>query len=438
MLIEFRVKNFRSFRDEQVLSLVAGNIKDDSLEENCIEAGKYKLLKTAAIYGPNASGKSNLIKALGVMRQIVLNSANNKPGDDLSVVPYRLDAESEKKPTEFAVTFIHEKIRYQYGFAATRKRIKEEWLFVFPIGRARDSAQNWFERRYDRKTKKENWNFKSSFFKGQKQQLKEATKPNALFLSVAAQWNNKQLTTVYEWFQQSLRVLEYRTPLLPVTADGLANPTLSEERRKYSHEFVELFLQAADFGVSGVRVERREIDKLSIPDDMPAEIWNDILKNIEKGESLVALKVEMLHDNLETGQKVRFLLEDESDGTQRLFELAIPWLQAALAGMTVVIDELEARLHPLLTRELVKFFQNVKNTKGAQLIFATHDTTLLDQELLRRDQVWFTEKDEKGASHLYSMLDYKEHKARVGEAMQKGYLAGRYGAVPILKAFDIQ
>ncbi len=432
MLIEFRVKNFRSFRDEQVLSLVAGNIKDDSLEDNCFEAGKYKLLKTAAVYGPNASGKSNLVKALDVMRQIVLESANNKPGDDLPVVPYRLDAESEKKPTEFAVTFIHEKIRYQYGFTATRKRIEEEWLFAFPLG----SAQRWVSRTPNKGKEDYDWKF-SSFLKGQKQQLADKTKPNALFLSGAVQWNNKQLTSVYEWFQQDLLVLGDQTRLPPITADGLVNPILSEEMRKRFQGLVARFLHAADFGVSGVHVERREIDKRSIPDGMPVEIY-DALKKIEKGEPLFALKVEMLHDNLETGEKVRFSLEDESSGTQRLFELAIPWLQAVSTGMTVVIDELEARLHPLLTRELVKFFQNVGNKASAQLIFATHDTTLLDPELLRRDQVWFTEKDEKGASHLYSMLDYKEHKARKGEAMQKGYLAGRYGAVPILKAFDIK
>ena len=143
----------------------------------------------------------------------------------------------------------------------------------------------------------------------------------------------------------------------------------------------------------------------------------------------------MLHKDVETGKEVPLPIEEESDGTRRFFELSGPWLQAVTIGITVFIDELEASLHPLLTRELIKFIQNPKlPQEGAQLVFATHDTTLLDPELFRRDQIWFAEKDKHGSTRFYSMLDYKPRK---GEAMQRGYLSGRYGAIPIIEAFGL-
>jgi len=165
---------------------------------------------------------------------------------------------------------------------------------------------------------------------------------------------------------------------------------------------------------------------------MPREVREMILEDLSKP------KVEMVHRNIETGKDVYLPLEEESDGTQRFFQLLGTFFETVFLGYTVFIDELEAHLHPLLTRELIKFIQNPEyNKNGAQLIFATHDTTLLDPELFRRDQIWFTDKDKNGGTQLYSMSDYKEHRPRKGEAMQRGYLAGRYGAVPILEAFKI-
>jgi len=185
-------------------------------------------------------------------------------------------------------------------------------------------------------------------------------------------------------------------------------------------------------------VKRREIGEADIPEGLsvPEEVKTRIL---EKLKEEYAYDVRMLHRNRETGDDVPFPLARESGGTKRLFELAGPWLEAEALGYTVFVDELEASLHPLLTRALIRFFQSPeRNDQGAQLVFATHDTNLLDPEILRRDQVWFTEKDTDGASHLYSLYEYKEHRARKGEALQKGYLAGRYGAIPILGRFGLE
>jgi len=431
MLVEFRIKNFRSFRDEQVLSLVANN--DTTLSKNCFAVGKLRLLKAAGIYGHNASGKSNLINAMDTMRDLVLKSARNKPGTRLPVVPFLLDNESKGEPSFFEVTFYNEGTRYQYGFTATTKRIQNEWLIAYP----KRYAQSWYERSFNEKTNKTDWKF-GSFLKGDKTTLANKTREDCLFLSVGAQWNNEQLTTVYKWFKDKLRVAPPKEQFRPVTAEILLDVQEDEEAREEMYQFVTQTLQKADLGIYGVNVKELEFDmeKIKFPKGMPQELREKVVKRLKREPRL---KVELLHLDTATGKKVPFLLEQESDGTQRFFQLLGPWLLTVVQGITVFIDELEASLHPLLTRELVKLIQEpMSNEREAQLIFATHDTTLLDPELFRRDQIWFTEKDERGSTNLYSMSDYKERRPRKGEAMQKGYLSGRYGAIPILEAFSLK
>ena len=424
MLVEFRVGNYRSFREEQTLSLVAS--KDAELVGgNCVDKGKLRLLKAVGIYGPNASGKSNFIKALDVMKTIILDSADYQPGRRLPVQPFLFDNETRKKPSTFEVTFYHEEVRYQYGFSATSECIHDEWLLAYPKGR----AQTWYERTLN----KDDWQF-GSFLKGEREKLKDKTRDNVLFLSVGTQWNNKQLTTVYEWFREKLRVMPAGTSWAPVTAKMLMDVEVEggEKAREALYRLIEWFLQEADLGIYGLKVKKAKISEPKFLMEMPEGYRDVFLKYFEKRP---AVKVEMLHKDVKAGKEVFLPIQEESDGTKRFFELSGPWLQAVAIGMTVFIDELEASLHPLLTRELIKFIQNPEHPRtGAQLIFATHDTTLLDPELFRRDQIWFTEKDKHGSTRLYSMLDYKPRK---GEAMQRGYLAGRYGAIPIIEAFEL-
>jgi len=426
MLVEFRVGNYRSFRKEQTLSLVAS--KDTELNDNCIDHGKLRLLKAVGIYGPNASGKSNLIKALFTMQQIVEEPA--KPGEQLPVTPFKLDEKYSKEPSSFEVTFYHEQFRYQYGFTATTERICDEWLYAYPKGRSRDIAQTWFERKFNKKTGKTEWNF-GSYLKGEKEKLKDRTINNILFLSAGAQWNNKQLTKVYEWFSEKIRIIRpsERTPA--ITFEMLTGAEKDEEWKEISYAYINEMMQRADFGIQGINIRKEEIDneEVEFPQDMPEEIRNKILKNM-------AIRVEFIHRAEPTGKDIHFSPLEESDGTRRFFELAGPWLLAILDGMTLLVDELEASLHPHLVQQLIRFIQDTDISKksGAQLVFATHDTTLLDPELFRRDQIWFTEKDEHSSTHLSPLSDYKPRK---GEAMQKGYLAGRYGAIPIIKAFEL-
>lgn len=268
--------------------------------------------------------------------------------------------------------------------------------------------------------------------RGEKISVAEKTRDNALFLSVAAQWNNKQLTTVQNWFRDKLRFILKGDDLENATAGALFEANKDEKYRKTMQRMVTKFLQDADLGISGISVKERDLGKIQFPDEMPESIRKKFL------EEAKLLDVEVVHTNSKTGLETGLPLKEESDGTQRMFHLAIPWLTTVLLGVTVFVDELEASLHPLLTRELIKMAQAPDmNKEGAQLVFSTHDTTLLDPELLRRDQIWFVEKDQGGESRLYSLSDYDD-KPRKGEPIQKGYLSGRYGAVPVLEAFGLK
>lgn len=427
MLVEFRVKNFRSFKDEQVLSLVAGSGKgDDDLAQNCIETGKLKLVRTAAVYGPNAAGKSNLVQALSFMRNFVLKSANEQAGVSIDVVPFRLDAHSAEKPSEFEITFIFKDIRYQYGFVVTQEKVHDEWLYAFPNGQVR--AQTWVKRLLNPSKNEKPWTF-STYLKGQNQQIKELTRPNALFLSVAAKFAHEQLTPVFSWFKDQLRIVTTKYPLRPITANAFLSEKLDVGGKTAIKEAVRDFLKNADLGI--IDVEVTKVDLSEIGEGLSETVRKGLITMLEEDPPI---NIQVMHHNPDTGSNVVFDFEDESAGTQRMFLLAIPWMVSVVKGITIVVDELESSLHPLLSRALVEYIQSPPLSKStAQLVFATHDTTLLDPSLLRRDQVWFVEKDRKGASHLYPLLDYKP---RAGEALQKGYLAGRYGAIPVLRKFS--
>jgi AAA15 family ATPase/GTPase len=427
MLVEFKVANYRSFSEEQTLSLVAS--KDTQLSDNCVDQGKLRLLKAVGIYGPNASGKSNLIKALSTMRDII--EKPGKPGERLPVAPFKLHDKYRNEPSSFEVTFIHEESRYQYGFTATTERIHDEWLYAYPKGRSRDIAQTWFERKFDRKTEETEWSF-GSYLKGEREKLKDRTINNILFLSAGAQWNNKQLTTVHEWFSDKLLIILPSERPTVTTLDMVMDAQEDEKLKERLYAYLGGIMRSADFGIHGINVKKWEID----PEKGFPSFADMIRKSgLRKRKSGVSIEVKLIHRAEPSGKEVCFASQEESNGTRRFFELVGPWLLAGAEGRALLVDELEASLHPHLVRNLLKSFQNLAPAeKGAQLIFATHDTTLLDPELFRRDQIWFTEKDEHGSTRLYSMLDYKPRK---GEAMQKGYLSGRYGAIPIIEAFGL-
>ncbi|MBK5931313.1 AAA family ATPase [Halochromatium salexigens] len=413
MLIEFSVTNFRSIKDTQVMSMVASSGKErwatNTFAPN--SASSPRLLHTAMVLGPNASGKSNLVKALYFASDLVENSASGKQrGDRLDLQPFQLTAETTQAPSEFEIVFEQSSVRYQYGFAATPNGIREEWLIAFPEGR----PQRWFARTLDATGEKSDWYFGPAF-KGPKKTLSEATRPNALFLSTAVQLNNQQLQPVFDWFVDRLRVVPAGRDF-PAQFDSY---TAMRCRKDADQTRVLDFLQAADLGIEGLSVEIAEWSA----DDLPKELPDDILKTLVGKKRL---EVYSQHRDLETGEAVVFDFNDESDGTRNLFSWAGPLLDVLDHGLVLVIDELDTSLHPALVRFLVNLFHNGEtNPYGAQLICTTHDVTQLEAEL-RRDQVWFVEKQQQ-QTHLYPLSDFHPRKQ---EAIGRGYLHGRYGALP--------
>ena len=414
MLVEFHVENFRSLRDEQVLSLVAS--RDKTLEpthtiETSLKAVP-RLLRCAAIYGANASGKSNLIKALQYMRGVVIESATViQPGQSYAVQPFRLDAASASQPSQFEVTFILEGVRYQYGFSMTAQRIMSEHLLVYKAFK----PQRWFDRHFDESTGKDVYDFGPGL-KGPKNLWEGATRPNALFLSMAVQLNSEALRPVFGWFADGLVILNEQAQIGPQVSIQMLKQA---EGRKQICDF----LSAADISIADIEVVTRKVPGQALHFDLVAG------KTEVRSEEMEEHQLRFSHVT-EHGKAV-FDLMDESNGTRSLLLLAGPVMDILRKGLTLVIDELDTSLHTLLVRELVRLFHCPDvNTGGAQLIFTTHDTSLLDAPgLFRRDQIWFVEKDRDQASALVSLSDFSPRK---NEALERGYLTGRYGAVPFL------
>jgi AAA15 family ATPase/GTPase len=331
----------------------------------------------------------------------------------LPITPFLLDEASSLKPSEFEVAFISEGVRYQYGFAATTQRIVEEWLLAYPSGK----AQRWIERQYDEQTQSHCWGSMGKLT-GKKQLWQEATRPNALFLSTAMQLNSQQLNPVFSWFANNLHV----------TGFGRWHPGFSIKNceKDKTKQRVVTFLKAADVNIDDIELEKEKFNPQNLPDDMPEEIK----RRLEEFKDKSIVQVKTVH-TLETGRKVLFDLENESDGTQKIFALSVPCLDTLENGHVLVIDELHDNLHPLMVKFLVSLFHSQEtNPNNAQLIFTTHDTSILNQEVFRRDQIWFCEKGRDQNTTVYPLTDFSPRKSV--ENLERGYLTGRYGALPYL------
>lgn len=419
MLIDFSFKNYRAFKDQQTISLVASS--DKELIQNTISLDilqDIKLLRSLVIYGANASGKTTVLDALNFCRTLVVNSARYTPEQSIEVNPFLLDNESKGEPVEFEFSFIQDNVRYQYGFKVTQKQVLEEWLISYPRGRARKLYQRICH------DGKNNYSF-SSYLKGEKEKLIELTGPTALFLSVGATFNNQQLLKVYKWFSEKLVGVKASKIDL-----GLFLHAMNKSNFK---SWVREFIKFSDLGITDISIVEEDLKLNKIPHDAPEVVvkFFEFVKDWaedQKQEGARSLSVKFLHqigDNL-----VPFSLDDESEGTKQLLALSLPIINALTKGQILFIDEINSSLHPLLVQSIVNLFQNPEiNVLNSQLIFNTHDVSLLDKSLFRRDQIWFTEKDSKGASHIYSLLDFSPRKQ---EALGKGYLQGRYGAIPFI------
>ncbi|WP_424947162.1 AAA family ATPase [Candidatus Spongiihabitans sp.] len=421
MLVEFSVTNFKSIKDRQTLSLVASKGKEVAdtqiLDASPSGGGSgIKLLPSVAIYGANAAGKSNLLKALEEMETIVLYSARQQHrGDLLPVMPFKLDPATRNAPSEFEAIFIAEGVRYQYGFSATPERIVDEWLLAYPKNR----PQHWFNREWDEKNKKHEWSLGASLVGG-KNLWQKSTRDDALFLSTAIQLNSQQLQPVFDWFQGKLH---------RVSASGLTpNFSASFCDTQKGQEVIMNFLRTADLSIDGVQVKKESFDREKLPKTLSKTAREEVAKALEIED---LYQIQMVRRDAE-GKPIAFDIEDESDGTQKFFSFAGPWIDVLANGEVLFVDELHGSLHPKLVELLVNLFNNKKaNPNNAQLIFTTHETSILKQEVLRRDQIWFCEKDKFQATRIYPLSDFRPRKGR--ENLEMMYLSGRYGAVPYIE-----
>jgi predicted ATPase len=422
MLIEFKVTNFRSIREEQTFSLVASNADKDLpacvIDRELPGLSGVKFLKGAAIYGANASGKSNVLAAIKYVSDFVEQSATIiQPGDKTGAEPFKLDRVSATKPSEFEITFVADGVRFVFGFAVTPQRVVEEYLVAYPKG----VPQRWYHRKFNVAAEEYEWAKPSTAFK-QDKSLQAKTRENSLFVSVGPQFNHPQLTQVFWWFRNNLHSIRLgaEMPFPTFTAKQMMDPT-------HYNRLINL-LRSAELGVADVMVQEKAVVE---------EGFKQVdLFSVAKLERLDALKsdkrLEIALTHKATGIKPVALdfNKEESEGTRRFFGMMGPWMNILEKGYTVFFDEIETNLHPILVKELLKLvFHSQHNPKGAQVVFTTHNPILLDSTLMRRDQVWFTEKSSVGETHLYPLTDYQP---RRDEARERGYLAGRYGAIPFL------
>ncbi len=427
---EFSFGNFKSFKDIQTLNLAAAKIKSKNkdIDQNNIIQGNNKesvsFLKSKAIYGANASGKSNIVKAFMAFIRIVKTSL--KDDEALSIIEsFKLSTETENEPTFFQIIFWHENTKYRYGFEADDKNITAEWLY----GKPKDRELPYFIRENQKIVKLDKTNFKDVnkllAISDKNLYIEEIYRNNSLFLSTLA---------TFKFGKLSKQLIEGFDSIIII--NGLGKQGMHEYAQKFLNDNDEAkknyalnLLKYGDIGIEDVNTF--EIQSSGFVDYANGKVSQ--VNSKKKNFFLVSTR-KKFDKNLTLNDKQIFLFNmHESEGTRKLFELS-PFIYDAIKNKTpIIIDEFDARFHPLLTKKIVQLF-NSKENKGAQLIFVTHDTNLLSADLLRRDQIEFVEKDKYGASHLYSLVQFKG--IRNNASFEKDYIQGKYGAIPFLGDFS--
>jgi uncharacterized protein len=422
MLIEFQVQNFRSFKERQTLSMVGSPLSEHE-KSNTFDSklkGFDRLLRSAVVYGANAAGKTNLMRAVQFMQAFVLSSASTTGAAQYPYRPFKLSKMTRGAPSEFEITFVQNGVRYEYGFSIGPKQIEREWLVEHVQSRSRTRGRKLFERTWDKRAEKYNWDF-SSFFKGERSTWSNSTRAEALFLSTATQLNSLQLRPVFDWFQKKLVVVSGQTTLNESLSLQLWDEPDGKER-------LLPFLKEADLGIVDVQIQK---ESLPLGGRIIVQASQPMLQQRPGQPTPDILKVTLSHASDDPKYPVGFDFEEESSGTQILFKTAGAWLNVIRNGEILLFDEIDTNMHPKLLMFLIqKFHSDSTNRKNAQLICSTHNTSLLDQrDLFRRDQIWFVEKDATGASRLYPLTDFSP---RNDEVIEKWYMRGRYGALPVL------
>ena len=420
MLVQFSVKNFRSFKNEAVLSMEASTDLDHTENVAEISNGRNidRILKNVSIFGANAAGKSNLFKALTAAIIIVRRSNISQPGDILPLIePFKFDAKCSVLPSEFEFVFIADNTKYVYGFSATSKKIITEYLYMYKSSR----PTTLFIR------ENEEYKFTSPAIRRELSPIIERNGENKLFLATAAAWNSKTILVPFKWF---LKIDTYE----PITADNLmprVESLLSDEKNSELRPFIQDLLQKADINIADYHYTSKEVDVDEfVKQNPPLSMLSNLLPQKTK-----KIDIKMVHNiinekGLEESLEIDF--RDESAGTQNLFLFSPLLLKAFNDGSIICIDEFDKSLHPLLVIHLITLFNDPEiNKANAQLIISTHATELMTDTIQRRDQIYFVEKNNQtGESELYSLDEFSKHG---NKDIRKAYLIGRYGAIPNIR-----
>ncbi|MDP3433661.1 MAG: ATP-binding protein [Bacteroidota bacterium] len=434
MLLEFKVSNYRSIGAEQTISLIPAPKQKDHLQ-NILSKGRYQALNAISLYGTNGGGKSNILKAMSLLDRLVHVSARTSSTTRLPYDPFLLREGWENKPTGFEISFVIEENRYRYGLEFTATEIEKEWLFRKSAGR----EVNLFEREREVIDV-------SSGFNGSKRIIDaaiEATRINALFLSTCDILNVEEAKNIMQWFRHFSMIDGLNTEMEEIQTVELW------EDKEY-REKIKLYLASLSLNILDVDVTTKDFEESELPDDMHKDIKSQLAKSFQGKKSYTVFAKHRIYDSssLPTDKTHSWKWEErESAGAKKAFQLSGPVLWALANGGVLIIDEIEAKLHPVMTLNTIDvFLDKDSNPNNAQLIFATHDTNLLSYSKLRRDQICFAEKNKWESTEIYSLSDFvyfgdkngefKTEKERPDTDKEKRYFEGRYGAIPALGNFQ--
>lgn len=402
MVLQFSCSNHKSIKKKITFSAIAGS--DNTFEETLKSFSNVRVMRSAVIYGANGSGKSNFIGALEFMRNLVSESIKHQPGQGIFQAPHKLNSDSV--PSEYDIQFVKNDIRYAYGFSIVKNAVQNEYLYYFPKGR----QVKIFER--EAMEIKPGDKYKNAF-----DVSLGVLKENRLFLSCTANYTNlKEIEEAFLFFKDDIVV--YNPHANNWTEYSIQ---LMQQNKDIKNIFVEI-LQALGTGVKDIKVklEKTRLTAKDLPQEMP-----EALKVLMTSQEANMIEAKLIYDEFETD-----LMVEESTGIKRLFEVVCPIIDIINNGKILVCDEIETSLHESIVYQIVKLFNRARKDQFAQLIFSTHDTSLLDSSLFRRDQIWFTQLDKQRATDLYSLVEIKN--VRKTENLEKGYISGKYGAIPVL------
>lgn len=404
MLLEFACSNHKSIRSEVVFSAVAGT--DTTYEDKIKVIDGTRVLKSAVVYGANGSGKSNFIDAISFVKNLVMGSISNPPGQGMRQMPHKLDGFD--KDSTYRIQFITNDVRYVFGFTLKNMVVVDEYLYCFPNGR----QTKVFERSSEMFTA-------GSKFRGRFNTCKDVLKPNRLLLSCAANFSSvEEVVAAYKFFSDELVIFG------PVNENNWMNYSLYQiSQNEKMKQAVLSFMKELGMGIKDIEVtiDQKQLESSELPPFLSDEFKNMLLQ-----KKVDAINAKVIYDSFETD-----LIQEESTGVRKLFGILCPLIDIMLNGKVLICDEIESSLHESLVYGLVKLFMSVKTEKFAQMIFTTYETGLLNLDVFRRDQIWFTElKAEDRSTDLYSLAEIRN--VRKEDNFGRGYISGKYGAIPML------